>query len=76
MTPAQMFAACRVLAPDFALGVTFTTLPTVSRVLAWHGKRPSDLESMGAAIVFPENSDFEPKFSTLLRQALAMLSQP
>lgn len=76
MTPKQKYEKCVELAPDFRIGVEYTTLPTVSRVLAWHGRRPRDMAPRGAGIVFPEDSAFEPKFSELLSQALANLSGP
>lgn len=76
MTAKQKFEACRVLAPDFRLGVEYTTLPTVSRALVWHGRRPRDMNEKSAGIIFPEDSAFEPKFDELLTRALAELSGP
>lgn len=76
MTPKQKYEACVALAPDFRIGVEYTTLPLVSRVLAWHGRRPRDMAPRGAGITFPEGSDFEPKLDALLGQALADLSGP
>jgi hypothetical protein len=76
MTPKQNYEACRALAPDFRVCIEYTTLPTVSRVLAWHGRRPSDLAEQTSAIVFPEATAFEPKFAEILTIAYATLSQP
>jgi hypothetical protein len=72
----QRYLACVALASNFRIGVEYTTFPTVSRALVWHGKRPQDLTEKTAGIVFPVNSDFEPKLSFLLTQALATLSLP
>lgn len=76
MTPKQTFEACVALAPDFRLGVEYTTLPTVSRALVWHGRRPRDMHERSAGIIFPEDSAFEPKFAELLARAFAELSGP
>lgn len=76
MTPSQLYLACRTLAPNFRVCIEFTTMPTLTRVMAWHGRRPRDMEEQGAAIPFPENTEFEPKFAALLQQALAVLQQP
>lgn len=76
MTPKQKFEACVALAPNFRLGVEFLTLPTVSRALVWHGRRPQDMVEKTAGLIFPEGSAFEPKFDELLTRALAELRGP
>lgn len=75
MTQKQLYEACVQLAPDFRIGIEFTTLPTVSRVLAWHGRKRGDMNERSMGIIFPEGSDFEPKLTLLLQQAWAELSR-
>lgn len=76
MTPKQMYDACIALAPNFRVCIEFTTMPTLQRVMMWHGRRPTDLVEQSFGIPFPENTEFEPKFAFLLEQALAVLQQP
>ena len=76
MTAKQKFEACVALAPNFRLGVEYTTLPTVSRVLVWHGRRPHDMSEKSGGLIFPDESAFEPKFDELLTRALAELQGP
>jgi hypothetical protein len=76
MTPKQLFNACIALAPDFRVCIEYTTMPTMQRVLVWHGRKPTDMTARSAGIPFPENTEFEPKLAFVLEQALAMLQQP
>lgn len=76
MTPKQKFDACVLLAPNFRVDIEYTTLPTVSRALVWHGRRPADILPMSAGIVFPEGNPFEPLFDEILTRALAALTPP
>lgn len=76
MTAKQKFEACVALAPNFRLGVEYVTLPSVARVLVWHGRRPQDMNEKTAGIIFPEASAFEPKYDELLTRALAELQGP
>lgn len=76
MTQAQLYAACVTLAPNFRVQITWTTLPTVSRSIQWFGRKKDSLVEQTGGIVFPENSDFEPKLTFVLTQALATLQQP
>lgn len=74
MTPKQKYEACVALAPNFRIGIEYLTLPTVSRAIVWHGRRPGDMSEMSTGLIFPDDSAFEPKFSELLTRALAALS--
>ena len=76
MTSKQMFHACVLIAPNFRVGVEFTTLQQWDRALMWRAKRPADREEKSAGVPFPENSEFEPKLTFLLQQALATLQGP
>jgi hypothetical protein len=76
VTPKQKFDACVLLAPNFRVEVVYTTFPTVSRALVWHGRRPADINPMSAGIAFPEGNPFEPLFDEILTRALAALSTP
>jgi hypothetical protein len=76
MTPAQKYAACVALAPNFRIGVEYTTFPIVSRSLVWHGRRPADMNEQSAGILFPTGAAFEPHFDELLTRALAALQSP
>jgi hypothetical protein len=75
MTQAQLYAACVTIAPNFTVQIIWTTLPTVSRSIQWFGRPKGTLNNLTGGIVFPENSDFEPKLTFVLTQALAVLQQ-
>jgi hypothetical protein len=76
MNQKQLFEACVLLAPNFRVGIEYTTMPTSDRVLAWHGRRPSAMEEQSSAIPFPEDTAFEPKFFEILKIAYAALDNP
>jgi hypothetical protein len=76
VTNEQLFVAAQALAPNFRIGVEYVTLPTSHRVLVWHGKKPTDLVERSGGTPFPEGTEFEPKYTYLLQQAVATLQQP
>lgn len=73
MTSAQKYAACVALAPNFRIGIEYTTLPIVSRALVWHGRRPADMNELSSGMSFPEGHAFEPLLGEVLTRALATL---
>jgi len=73
MTQSQLYAACVTTAPNFTVSIVWTTLPTVARSIYWSGRPPTSLNTLSGGMAFPENSDFEPKLTATLTQALAIL---
>jgi len=73
MTQSQLYAACVNIAPNFAVGIVWTTMPSVARSIYWSGRPTGSLNTLSGGMTFPENSDFEPKLTATLTQALAIL---
>lgn len=72
MTNAQAFAACVALASDFRVGVEY---PIVGRSLVWRAHLGGNvaLPELSAGVLFPDGSEFEPKFTVLLQNAALLL---
>lgn len=72
MTPAQLFATCALIAPNFRIGIEY---PVSGRSLVWRGWATGAIAEETAGVLFPESAAFEPLYEFLLRQALTVLRQ-
>lgn len=73
MTNQQLYDACKLLAPDFRIGVEFMGFPTEQRFLVWHGRKPEQMVEQSAGLPLTAGN-FEPIFTELLTRAYAALS--
>lgn len=72
MTNAQAYAACVALASDFRIGIEY---PVIGRALVWRGHLGGNvvLPEYQGGVPFPDGSEFEPKFTVLLQNAVLTL---
>lgn len=72
MSPEQMYRAILLLAPNFRIGVEY---PVLGRTLTWRGTPSATGVELSAGLLFPTNSEFEPRYNALLQQALLQIQQ-
>lgn len=70
MTNQQLFAACQVLAPNFRIGIEY---PVLGRSIVWRGSLTPTSPELSCGLVFQEGSEFEPKYTDLLTNAVLTL---